>query len=124
MDRSRFGESCNFRCKCKKHVIVFTTRNATYGTSTGEIKNLSPVKVREARVYEIVHETGHLLGLVDGYCKEDKGDNHCSNENCYKCNGEIVPNCIMVRYIISDTTTDVFCNECKETVKSHLSEHH
>lgn len=108
----------------KKQVIVFTTRNATYGTSTGEIKNLAPVKVREARVNEIVHETGHLLGLVDGYCKEDKGDNHCSNENCYKCNGEIVPDCIMVRDIISDTTTDVFCNECKETVKSHLSEHH
>lgn len=75
---------------------------------------------------EIIHETAHLLGTKDGYCKRD-GENggHCSNEYCYKCNGLPVPECIMVDFDGNVEYADtVFCNECINKINEHLSDHH
>ncbi len=108
----------------EENVIIFTTRNATYGIGN-QILDLSSTEIYDARLYEIVHETGHLLGLVDGYCNgqpEDGG--HCSNPNCYECNELTIPKCIMVQFFNPKNENVVFCEECIKTIKSHIENHH
>lgn len=108
----------------KEDVIIFTTRNATYGIGN-QILDLSSTEIYDARLYEIVHETGHLLGLVDGYCNGiSNGENHCSNTNCYRCNGQTVPQCIMVQSFNPENAEVVFCDECNSIIKDHLKNHH
>lgn len=109
-----------------KGSILFTIAGYTeYSQNTGRFENNSDKEVRDRALYEIVHETGHALGTVDGYCKEDGGMGHCSNENCYDCNSLPIPDCIMVNNKNNpEIRTSVFCEECLETINNHLSNHH
>lgn len=109
-----------------KGSILFTIAGYTnYSTSSNKFVNKPNDDVRERALYEIVHETGHALGAIDGYCKEDIQNGHCSNENCYACNRLPVPDCIMVNNKNNpEMRTSVFCEECIEIINSHLSNHH
>ncbi len=81
--------------------------------------------IRTRFLIEIIHETAHLLGAEDGYCKEDFKDGHCSNVYCYVCNKLPKPNCIMVEFNSNVEYADtVFCSECIKTINEHLSDHH
>ncbi len=105
-------------------IIVFSTANTVNKTSSGTYSNKTDYYIRYYSLYEIVHETGHLLGLYDGYCFKDKGDAHCSNEKCYSCNDESIPTCIMAKRLSPESSNVLFCNECISIVESHLSDHH
>ena len=110
----------------KKSSILFTIAGYTeFSMSLNRFENLTNKEIRDRALYEIVHETGHALGTVDGYCEKDGGMSHCSNVNCYDCNGLPVPDCIMVNNISNpEIRTSVFCKECIETINEHLSNHH
>lgn len=110
-----------------KNSILFTIAGYTkYSKTTDDFRNLPDNEVRDRALYEIVHETAHTLGAVDGYCKKDgEYGGHCSNEYCYKCNGLPVPDCIMADNKNNpEKRTSVFCEECIEIINSHLSSHH
>lgn len=101
--------------------ISFTTGNFINPNTYADYNSN---RIRINRLYEIVHETAHLLGTVDGYCLNDNGSNHCSNVYCYTCNGEEEPVCIMAQLFSPENADIVFCDECKETIKNHLNDHH
>ncbi len=103
--------------------LVFTTAN-TVSYSSGTYSNKSPSYLRYYSLYEITHETGHQLGLNDGYCYKDGNGKHCSNSNCFYCNGEPIPNCIMAQIKSPTNSTNMFCDDCKEKINSHLKDHH
>lgn len=107
----------------KSNVIIFTTRNCTYGVGN-QILDSSSTEIRDTRLYEIVHETGHLLGAVDGYCMGAENGGHCSNENCYECNEMAIPTCIMIQPFNPENSAVVFCDDCKSTINKHLKNHH
>ncbi len=109
-----------------KGSILFTIAGYTrYSKNTGKFENLSDLEIRERALYEIVHETAHTLGAVDGYCAEDYINGHCSNEYCYDCNGLPIPDCIMVNNRSNpEYRASVFCEDCIETINNHLSNHH
>ncbi|MBQ8015720.1 MAG: Ig-like domain-containing protein [Clostridia bacterium] len=106
--------------------IVFTCRNVTaYSSTTGQYKNISDAEIRTKRIVEIVHETAHLLGAQDGYCFGVlEGEERCSNKYCYECNKLPIPKCIMAQEVNPETEKDVFCEECIETIKTHIAAHH
>lgn len=103
--------------------LVFTTAN-TVSYNSGTYSNKSSYYINHYSLYELTHETGHQLGLHDGYCYEDGNGKHCSNENCFYCNGEQIPNCIMAKIISPINSTNMFCENCKESINSHLENHH
>ena len=103
--------------------LVFTTAN-TVSYSSGTYSNKSSTNIRYYSLYEITHETGHQLGLNDGYCYKDGNGKHCSNKNCFYCNGEPIPNCIMAQIKSPTKSTNMFCDDCKEKINSHLKDHH
>ena len=103
--------------------LVFTTAN-TVSYSSGTYSNKSSTNIRYYSLYEITHETGHQLGLNDGYCYKDGNGKHCSNSNCFYCNGEPIPNCIMAQIKSPTNSTNMFCDDCKEKINSHLKDHH
>ena len=104
--------------------IVFTTAN-TVSYSSGSYSNKSSSDIRYYSLYEITHETGHQLGLVDGYCYgKPSEDVDCSNPNCYSCNDLEIPTCIMAKRFSPEKSTVIFCDECISKVKNHLSDHH
>ncbi len=109
-----------------KGSILFTIAGYTkYSQNTGRFENNSDKEVRDRALYEIVHETGHALGTMDGYCNEDIENGHCSNENCYFCNRLPVPDCIMVNNISNpEIRMSVFCEDCIGIINNHLSNHH
>lgn len=108
------------------HAIVFTCRNVTYYSNTSNrYNNISADEVWRWRIMEIVHETAHLFDAEDGYCEGiPEGAERCDNLNCYSCNKEPIPECIMAKKVIPNGTTDVFCKDCKETIRNHLASHH
>ena len=102
--------------------ILFTTANfVRYNPYTDIFYNLNSSEIRKNRLYEIVHETAHMFNALDGYCKDDNGNAHCSNENCYVCNGKTEPTCIMVQLFNPEDADIVFCNECMEIIKNYLN---
>lgn len=103
--------------------LVFTTAN-TVSYSSGTYSNKSSTNIRYYSLYEITHETGHQLGLNDGYCYKDGNGKHCSNSNCFYCNGEPIPNCIMAQIKSPTNSKNMFCDDCKEKINSHLKDHH
>ena len=108
------------------NAIVFTCLNVTnYSDTSKKYNNVTPNDIWKWRTIEIVHETAHLFGAVDGYCEGVlEGEEHCSNLNCYRCNKEPIPECIMAKEVDPNDTTDVFCDECKQTIRNHLESHH
>lgn len=107
------------------HTLVFATANTVkYDSKTGTYSNRSADKIRYYSLYEITHETGHQLGLVDGYCYRDNSQGHCSNTNCFSCNGQDIPNCIMSKIKNPESDSKIFCENCKNTIKNHLKDHH
>ncbi len=103
--------------------LVFTTAN-TVSYSSGTYSNKSPSKIRYYSLYEITHETGHQLGLNDGYCYKDIVNGTCSNKNCFTCRKLPLPNCIMAQIKSPTNSTNMFCDDCKEKINSHLKDHH
>lgn len=98
-----------------------------YGSvkETSGYPNDSSSEIREDRVYTLVHENGHQLGLFDHYCKGDKESNGgvCSNQYCCECNGIPLPKgCIMLERIdIEDSTyTNLYCNNCKKDILNYI----
>lgn len=107
------------------HTLVFTTANTVkYNSQNGTYSNRATSSIRYYSLYELFHETGHQLGLVDGYCFKDNGSSHCSNPNCYYCNKETIPNCIMAVIKSGEDSNNVFCDDCEETIRNHLKDHH
>lgn len=77
--------------------------------------------VRLRRVCEILHETGHLFGLHDGYCYgQTSVGGKCSNQYCYECNGRTVPDCTMVAFPTSVEKAG-YCEDCILSVKEFLN---
>lgn len=103
--------------------LVFTTAN-TVLYSSGTYSNKSSSDIRYYSLYEITHETGHQLGLDDGYCYKDIVNGKCSNKNCFTCRKLPLPNCIMAQMKSPTNSTNMFCDDCKEKINSHLKDHH
>ncbi len=103
--------------------IIFTTAN-TVSYSSGTYSNKTPTKIQYFSLYEITHETGHQLGLNDGYCYKDIVNGTCSNKNCFTCRKLPLPNCIMAQIKSPTNSTNMFCDDCKEKINSHLKDHH
>lgn len=103
--------------------LVFTTAN-TVSYSSGTYSNKSSTNIRYYSLYEITHETGHQLGLNDGYCYKDIVNGTCSNKNCFTCRKLPLPNCIMAQIKSPTNSTNMFCDDCKEKINSHLKDHH
>lgn len=105
--------------------IIMTTANTVFhNKSTNTYSNKSDAEIRKNSLYTLTHETGHLLGTIDGYCKHDNSSGHCSNENCYSCNGKPEPICIMVQLFSPEESNVVFCDECTKIINEHLKDHH
>ena len=109
------------------HAIVFTCRNVTrYSSISGRYSNISDDEVLLMRKIEIIHETAHLLGAKDGYCYNDNGSEHCTNDYCFSCNNGTTetPNCVMIKTVNLNNSTNVFCDDCKDTIKKYLNENY
>lgn len=94
-----------------------------YGTfrEVAGYPSVSDEKIREDRIYTLVHETGHQFGLYDHYCRGDISTitNKCSNIFCATCYiGTIPEGCIMYDRvdIESVTLTEIYCDDCKDTI--------
>lgn len=104
------------------YILVFTTGN-TVNKTTNQNKSASIIRSRS--IYELMHETGHQFGLTDHYCKENGSP--CSNIYCYSCTrGYAAPRCIMTLPFDTENydNDDLFCSECINEIKNHLSDHH
>ena len=110
----------------QRNVIVFNCYGVVVALENNKDSTNIDYVIRTRQLIEITHETAHLLGAEDGYCKKDgKDGGHCSNEYCYKCNGLPVPECIMVAFDGNVEYADtVFCNECINKINEHLADHH
>ncbi len=103
--------------------LVFTTTN-TVSYNAGTYSNKTPSDIRYYSLYTITHETGHQLGLNDGYCYKDIVNGKCSNKNCFTCRKLPLPDCIMSQIKSPTKSTDMFCDDCIEKINSHLKDHH
>ncbi len=104
------------------YILVFTTGNTVYNNS---YTNKSDYMIRSRSIYELIHETCHQFELTDHYCKKDGVP--CSNPYCYRCSrNETPPFCIMNAVIDPENYSNdkLFCTECTNKIKSHLSSHH
>lgn len=107
------------------HTLVFTTANTVqYNSSTGSYTKKSPSNIRYYTLYELVHETGHQLGLIDGYCYKDFQNGKCTNKNCFSCRKLPIPDCIMSKIKSPEEDKTLFCDDCKKTIENHLRSHH
>lgn len=93
-------------------------------TPYGTIDKTS-AKIREDRIYTLVHETSHQFGVYDHYCADDKKDDNsvCSNKHCSECNGEPIPyGCIMLdRENIENTPyTALYCDDCIRNISNSI----
>lgn len=91
-----------------------------YGT-----EGVSTEKIREDRVFTLVHETSHQLSLRDHYCYGDISEitQQCSNPFCAECSGTtITQSCIMnKRASIEKTDFDeLYCDECKRRISNYI----
>ncbi len=113
------------------HIMTDNERsNAIVGTGDivmtpyGTIDKTS-AKIREDRIYTLVHETSHQFGVYDHYCAGDKKDDDsvCSNKHCSECSGEPIPyGCIMLdREDIENTShTALYCDDCIKTISNSI----
>lgn len=100
-----------------KKMVLYTTANHVYVDTFG---NRDGQTVRNNRLYEITHETGHLLGLYDGYCYGvPYGASKCDNEYCYACNKKSVPECVMTRIYNPENQT-AYCDDCIKAIQMYL----
>ena len=60
----------------------------------------------------------------NGYCYKDFVNGKCSNENCFTCKKLPSPNCVMAQIKSPTNSIDMFCDDCKEIINSHLKDHH
>lgn len=114
-------------CNTLLRAIVFTCRNVTYYSNvSNKYVNKASDEIREWRINELIHETAHLFGANDGYCYNDNGSEHCTNDYCFSCNNntEDTPDCVMIKNVNFNNTQSVFCDECKETIKNYLNENY
>ena len=93
-------------------------------TPYGTIDKTS-AKIREDRIYTLVHETSHQFGVYDHYCADDKKDDNsvCSNKHCSECSGEPIPyGCIMLdRENIENTPyTALYCDDCIRNISNSI----
>ncbi len=106
-------------------IIIFTTGN-TVNKQT--YTNKSDSNIRKYSIYELIHETSHQLGTRDHYCYgKDPATNVCKNPYCDECvDNKTAPFCIMnLPFNVESYDVDkLFCDECKQTIKAHLAEHH
>ncbi len=91
-----------------------------YGT-VGE----SQAEIREDRIFTLVHETSHQLGVHDHYCRGDISPitKKCSYSHCSKCYGETIPyGCIMYERVnIEDVSyTDLYCDDCIKNITNTI----
>ena len=105
-------------------IIMTTANTVSHNKNTNTYSNKPDAEIRKYSLYTLTHETAHLLGTVDGYCKNDNGTDHCSNENCYLCNEKPIPTCVMVQPFSPEESNVVFCDECIKTMENHLKDHH
>lgn len=105
-------------------IIMTTANTVSHNKNTNTYSNKPDAEIRKYSLYTLTHETAHLLGTVDGYCKNDNGTDHCSNENCYLCNEKPIPTCVMVQPFSPEESNVVFCDECLKTMENHLKDHH
>lgn len=99
-----------------------------YGTvdENNSYANVSEEIIREDRIYTLVHETGHQLGLNDHYCYDDISPetNKCSNIYCSRHYGDSIPEgCIMYDRLNVEKTSanSMFCDNCKKTIEEKIS---
>ncbi len=87
--------------------------------------NQTNAKIREDRIFTLVHETSHQLKLHDHYCREDynKYTEQCSNTFCVLCYDLPYSDyCIMYdRTNIETTSTNkIYCDYCFNSIKDFL----
>lgn len=106
-------------------IIIFTTGN-TVNKQT--YTNKSDSNIRKYSIYELIHETAHQLGTRDHYCYgKDPTTNVCQNQYCDDCvDNKTAPFCVMnLPFNVESYDVDeLFCDECEQTIKSHLADHH
>ena len=78
--------------------------------------------------FTFLHELSHQLGAPDHYCYGKLASLVCVNLNCDECyHGMAEPRSCMMSEVInideySDTT--LYCSDCLDDIREHLSDHH
>ncbi len=93
-------------------------------TPYGTIDKTS-AKIREDRIYTLVHETSHQFGVNDHYCRGDISEitKKCSYIHCSKCYGGTIPNgCIMYERVnIEEVSfTELYCDDCIKNITNTI----
>lgn len=113
------------------HIMTDNGRsNSTVGMGTVIITpygtvGVTSAKIREDRVFTLVHETSHQLGVYDHYCRGDISEitRKCSYEHCSKCYGDIIPyGCIMYERVNIEEASfvELYCDDCIKEISSTI----
>ena len=109
--------------------IVMTPLYTTEKNANDKYLNLSNWnEVKWNSIYSFIHEVGHTLGAPDHYCY-DSENRPCYNNYCDVCvNNTAKRECIMSCYprknIDEISNEDLFCQDCLQTIRAHLEDHH
>lgn len=134
------GTSTNTRVLWTGHILYGNERSNSvsslgsvvitpYHTTNGEpnFNNRPAGMARMQSIISLIHELSHQLGLPDHYCNDDKDETkHCSNPNCFECDGIEGVTCIMYERneVESWTEANIYCSNCLAMINEHLNDHH
>ncbi len=143
------GTSTNIKTSWTGHVLESISSNSSSTTHTivmtigmvtnSSHDNLSESKIRQERIYTLLHELSHQLGAPDHYCY-DETSNNCNNptNDCWRCDRGLTepPECLMTSRMsdleskLNNGNLDtIYCSQCMSSTHSkgiftHLNNHH